>query len=343
MSLIQRERKVAYAKGSTWGTAVQPGANGGLFVKAFTPPKGARKMVSNEDEFGRGMASESQIMDYEGQSGSMSFRVYNQGLEEIVGNLMGLHEVNEVQAGKVYAHKFTLDPVMDSRFYTIAWEEGTEVKAINSARIVSGTFAYADGLNLDVNYLGDKTAVTGWADLGTVTYPAANQGIFKLSGATVEINDENGGDFLPADKYLPSGITIAVTRGFEALAVTAGRDTIGEPVEKTAPVLEVTLNFPKKEAQTASLLSIFNSRTYKKMRVKFASGQIPESSPAANYEIAFNFPRVYITEAPDYTQDTPVPVTVKFKALLASTAPAPMTATVPYITMQNGRSTLANF
>lgn len=343
MSLVQRENKVAYAKGSTWGTAVQPEANCGLYVKGHTPPKGARKVVTNEDEFGRGMASESQVLEYEGQSGSMSLRVYYEGLEEIIASLMGTHSVAEdaINTGS-YNHEIVLDTVMSSFFHTIAWDEGDEIKAVNSSRFVSGTFNYADGLNLDVNYLGDQVSVAGWSNLDTVTYPSVDQGVFKLSGATVQINAEGGAALGSGDELKPSGIDIAITRGFEALPVTAGSNTITEPIEKTAPVVEVTLNFPKKESETAAFLAAFNNRDYKKMMITFDSGdQIGVSG--ANYEIAFYFPRVFLMEAPDYGQDTPLPTTVKLKALLATSAPTGMDHGVPYIVMKNARDTVVNF
>jgi len=339
MSLIQRENKVGMKKGSTWGTAVEPTTGNGLYVKAHTPPKGARKIVTNEDEFGRGMATSGEVLDYEAQSGSMSLRCYWEGLEPIIASIMGIYTADSTTPG-VVKHKFKLDPVLDSMFYTFAWDEGDEIKAVNSAKIVSGNFTYADGLNMDVNYLGDKVAVTNWtAPLG-VTYPCEGKGIFKLSNATVWVKDDDAADFADGDKLFPSGVTLTITRGFEGLAVTAGRDCIGEPIEKTAPVVEVTLNFPKKETTTAAYLSAFHSRDFKKMRIKFLGDLIDETN---NYSIEFNFPKMMITEAPDFAQDTPIPTTIKMKALKASANPTGMDEVVPYIKLQNTVTALTGY
>lgn len=341
MSLVQRENKVGMAKGSTWGTAVEPSTGDGLYVKSHTPPKGARKVITNEDEFGRGMASGGEVLEYEAQSGSMSLRYYWEGLEAITASLMGKYGYTNPEAG-VVKHKCVLDTAIGSIFHTVAWDEGTEVKAVNSAKIVSGTFSYADGLNLDINYTGDKVSVTGFTNPLGVDYPSDGSGIFKLSGATVEINGEGTTDFVSGDKFHPSGIDIAITRGIEALPVTAGTDSIGEPLEKTAPNIEVTLTFPKKESAAAAFLDAFNNRTYKKLRVTFTAGQI--SGKSANYELAFNLPKVMVMEAPDFAQDTPLPTTVKFKALKADSAPAPvMDEKVPYITIQNTVTNLSGY
>lgn len=342
MSLIQRENKVGMTKGATWGTAVEPGAGAGLYVKAHTPPKGARKIVTNEDEFGRGMASEGQVLEFEAQSGSMSLRVYWEGLEPIIASLMGIYSSTEPEAG-IVKHKFKMSPVMESLFHTVAWEEGDEIKAVNSARVISGNFTYADGLNLDVNYMGDKISVTGWSSPLGVTYPSEGKGIFKLSNAVVYINAADGADFTGDDKLYPSGIDIAVTRGFEALPITAGSESIVEPIEKTAPAYEITLTFPKKEADTAAYLDAFTNREYKKVKVQYVGDEIAGSAGSLTYELEFNFPKMFIMEAPDFAADSPIPTTIKLKALMASAAPTGMDEAVPYFTLQNKVAALTGY
>jgi len=335
MSLIQRENNVGLVKGTAWGTAVEPLTGNGLFVKAHTPPKGARKIITNEDELGRGMATTGEVLEHEGQSGSMSMRLYAEGLEHIIASLMGTHGFAD-NLDSTYTHTFKLATTLDSIFHTIAWDEGAEVKAVNSAKIVSGTIAYADGLNLDLNYLGDKVSITGFTNPLGATATAVGGGIFKLSGATVQINGNGDADFVDGDKLHPSGVSVAITRGFEALAVTAGSDCIDEPIEKTAPVVEVTLNFPKKETATAAYFNAFNSGDYKKMAIKFTGETI--GATGLNSEFVMNFPKMMIMEAPDFAQDTPIPTTIKLKALKADLAPLGMTYDVPYIVLKNGVS-----
>ncbi|MCP5107852.1 MAG: hypothetical protein GY950_30975 [bacterium] len=342
MSLIQRENKVGISKGATWGTLVDPFNGTGLYVKAHTPPKGARKIVTNEDEFGRGMASEGQVLEYEAQSGSMSCRLYHEGLEHLMASMMGAYAGSEEEAGITYQHKFVLEPVASGLFHSVAWEEGDEIKAVNSATIVSGTFGYADGLNLDVNYLGDIVSVSGLASPLGVSYPSEGKGIFKLSQASVKINDAGDEAFGGGHTFYPSGIDIAVTRGFEGLPVVAGSDTIIEPIEKTAPTVEVTLTFPKKETSTATFLTAFTSRTYKKMQISYVGDDVTGTLTNQKYQVEFNFPKMFIMEAPDFAADSPIPTTIKLKALLASAAPSGiMDYMVPYVVLQNGLANTA--
>jgi hypothetical protein len=338
MSLIQRENHVGIIKGSTWGTAVTP--SNGVFVKAHTPPKGARKVISNEDEFGRGMATTAEVLEYEAQSGSMSLRVYSEGLEEIAASLMGKYGflADEPAASGLNMHTFKLDTGIGSIFHTVAWDEGDEVKAVNSAKVVSGTFSYADGLNLDVNYMGDKVSITGWSALNSLSYPSSEKSIFKLSSAQVWINAEGGATLASGDALNPSGIDVAITRGFEALAVTAGSSTITEPLEKAAPIVEVTLTFPKKETATKAYFDAFKDRDFKKMQITFSGDD--------SHKVIFNFPRLYLAEAPDYAQDTPIPTTIKLKALKYpddQSLPNGMTYDVPYIQFNNGAATLTGY
>lgn len=346
MSLIQRENRLGLKKATTWGEAVEPSTNDGFFVKSHTPPKGGRKIVTNDDEFGRGMATSGEVLEYEEQSGSMSMRCYWEGIEPIVASLMGNYASQEVEAGVVIKHEFILDPVIDSIFHTIAWDEGDEVKAVRTAKITGGTFNYADGLNLDLNYLGDKVTVPGgWASSLNVTYPSEGKGIFKLTNATVQINNEGDADFTTGDTLNPSGIQIVITRGYEGLPITAGHDYAEEPLEKNAPVFEITLNFPKKETATKAYLDAFYNRSYKKMRIKFEGDDISGSTatPKEKYFLELNFPKLMLTEAPEYTQETPIPTTVKLKALKASANPTGMTRMVPYIFIQNGIAALTGY
>ncbi|MCP5054920.1 MAG: hypothetical protein GY940_47580 [bacterium] len=343
MSLIQRENSVGMTKGTTWGSPIKPTGGTGLYVKAHTPPKGARKVITNEDEFGRGMASSAEILEYEAQSGSMSMRVYAEGLEGIIASLMGIYSYDEdppLEAG-VRQHTFELDTVIGSIFHTVAWDEGDEIKAVNSASVVSGTFSYQDGLSLDVNYMGDKVSISGWTSPLGVSYPSDGTGMFKLSNAEVLINDEGGAALGSGDELNPSGIDIAITRGLEGLPVVAGSETITEPIEKAAPIVEVTLTFPKKETATAAYFAAFNDRTFKKMKVTFTGDTI--SGKTSKYLMELNFPRLMLMEAPDFAQDTPIPTTIKLKALQTSTAPGNMTKTVPYIMLQNTVAELSNY
>lgn len=331
MSLIQRENSVAIKKATTWGTAVQPTGAEGVYVKSHTPPKGGRKVVTNEDEFGRGMASSSHVLEHEAQSGSMSMRLYSTGAEGMIAALMGGYSYSAVPK----THNFTLATTAPSIFHTIAWDEGDEVKAVNTARFVSGTFNYADGLNLDLNYMGDKVSIPGWGSKLNVTHPSGDMPVFKLSNATVSVNAQNGADFGAGDVLKPSGVNIAITRGMEALPVGAGSDSIDLPIEKTAPVVEVTLNFPKKETATAAYFNAFNSGDLKKMKINF--------SQDAENNLAFFFPKLMIAEAPDFAQDSPIPTTIKFKALLADANPTGMDFKVPYVALKNASPDMAGY
>jgi hypothetical protein len=332
MSLIQRENRVGFRRAINWGEAVEPSTGDGLFVKTFSPPKGGRKIVNNEDEFGRGMATSGEVLEYEDQTGSMSLRVYYEGLETIIVSLMGKYS-HSIPGGGVSKHKFTWAQTLDSILNTLAWDEGDEIKCVRTAKITSGTFSYQDGLNLDVNYQGDKLSISGWSTPLGVTYPSEGKGIFKLLNCTVQVNDFSAGDFQEGDKLNPSGIDLAITRGFESLPVTAGNDYAEEPMEKGAPTAEITLSFPKKETETAAYLNAFYNREYKKMSIKFL-GEIIGAGPYS-YELEFNFPKLFIMEAPDFNQDTPIPTTIKLKVLKADVQPTGMEEIVPYIFLQN--------
>lgn len=340
MSVIQRENRVAVSKAGPWGEAVQPAIDSGVYVKSHQPPKGGRKVVTNEDEYGRGMASSGEVLELEDQTGSMSMRVYAEGLEPIIASLMGRYGSDT--AGSVVTHTFILDTVIQSINHTIAWDEGDELKCCRTAKFKDGKFSYADGLNVDLNYQADKVSLSSWGgtlgDMG-VNSPSSGKCMFKLLNCDVRINDEGDSDF--QDTFNPSGIDINITRGYTSLPVTAGNDMSEEPIEKEAPSVEITLTFPKKESKTAAFVSHFSSRQYKKMRILF-TGDIIGAGPDT-YDLRFNFPKLFISETPDIGNETPLPVTIKFKALIASSVPAGMEHNVPYIVMKNELPALTGY
>jgi hypothetical protein len=77
------------------------------------------------------------------------------------------------------------------------------------------------------------------------------------------------------------------------------------------------------------------------MRVKFEGDTIGATS--SKYTIEFDFPKLMVMEAPDFAQDTPIPTTIKLKALKADTTPTGMAEPVPYILMDNVVGQLSDY
>ncbi len=342
MSTNKRERGIGLQKATTWGTAIEPSTGDGIYVLEHTPPKGERNNVTNGDEYDHDLPTAVYPMDYPEQSGTMSGRFYYEGCERLLAALFGIYGSSAPESG-VVQHQFTFDPIIGSIFFTVAWDEDDEIKCVPSAKIKSGRIWFDNGLHWEINYGGDRTTVATWSDPLTLSYPSEGQGIFRLLDTEVWINATDGADFGAGDKVYPSGIEINIDHKYTTLPVTAGHEGISEHEPgDDPPEFTVTLNFPKKDSTNKDFIDYFGAGTKKKMRIKMESSAVI-SGKTSYYTFYLDLPEVYVVEAPEYAQESPIPVTVKFGILKADAAPTGMTTTVPYAYLTNEVAALTGY
>ncbi len=246
-----------------------------------------------------------------------------------------------VDTAGIITHSFEYDPTISGLFHTIGYDEGDEVKAVESAVLNSMKMSVDDGMSLDVGYIGDKVAVeSGFTTPLNLTYPTTGVDKFKLLEATVSINAQDGSDFVGGDEVCVNNVEVNIERGFEAQEHCAGDEYIKEPIEVKAPVMSITLNFPKKDAKNKAYFGDFANGSLKKMKIKFTGGLISGSD---YYDFEMNFPMLRIKSAVNYEQDSPIPATVELEVLKASSAPTGMSKIVPYATLINERAVLTGY
>jgi hypothetical protein len=332
MSNNKRENGIGLAKGVTWGTSVEPGVGEGIYLLTHNPPKGDRALKTNKDEFDHDLPTAVYPMDFPEQSGSMGGNFYYEGLERLMAAWYGIYGSSAPESG-VVKHEFTFDPIIGSIFFTIAYDEGDEIKAIPSAKIKSGRIYFDDGLKFEANYGGDRSVVTLWSDPLPITYPSDGKGIFRMLDSTCWINAQAGADFATGDIVNPTGMSLDPSQGYKALPVAFGAEGISEHQSSDAPEFTIALNFGKKDSTNAAFIAAFAAGTKKKMRIKMEGATI--SGKTSKYTMQFDFPCIYVIEAPTYSQDTPIPVTVKFGLLRPAATPTGMSGVMPYASIIN--------
>lgn len=343
MSLITRENQVGLVQASEYGVAVEPGTGHGIWIKSLNPPSGNRNLATNEDEFGRGMATDVTPLEYEDQSGSMGMRVYYESLERILVSIMGKYTSDTPEAG-VTKHIIVMSEVISSIYHTLAYDEGDEVIVIPTIIPTTGNITYDNGLNLDVDFMasGIIPADAGWTQPLAVTYPSDGKHICRLMDCKVYVNNFEDADFTATDEMEPSGLNIGINRGHETTAPVSGKDTAGEPFEANAPFKTIALNFPKKTVATPTYRTAFKDKVLKKMRIQF-TGPMIEGALSSYYGFTLNFPRLYLPNPPDVKQQTPYPTDISFKSLKSTTTPAGMSYPLPYIEIVNAVPALTGY
>jgi hypothetical protein len=295
-------------------------------------------MAKNDDEFGRGMATTIEALEYEEQTGSIGMRVYYESLERVIVSLTGKYtcDTDTPEIG-VNRHTFLMSQYMAEIFHTLAYDEGDEIKVNPTIILKTGTFSYDNGLNLDIDYMasGVNTADPGWTTPLNVTYPSDGKHLCRLQDCRVYVNNFDDPDFTPTDAMEPGGLNIGINRGHESTPPVAGTDAAGQPYEKNAPLKNITLNFPKKTTKEAAYFTAFRDKLIKKMRIKFTGPIIEDSGLPSYYELELNFPRLYIPTPPDIKQETPYPTDITLETLKATTTPTGMAYPLPYIIIQN--------
>lgn len=340
MSTNKRENGIGIKKGTTWGTAVEPTTGDGIYLLAHTPPDGSRDLRTNRDEFDHDLPTAVYPGDFPEQTGSMTGNFYYEGLERFLAAIFGIYTSSTPEA-TVVKHEFVFDPIIGSIFFTIAWDEGSEVKCVPSAKIKSGKIYFDNGLKFDFAYGGDRVTISAWSEPLAITYASEGKGIFRLLDTTIWINAQAGADFGNGDKIHPNGISLEPSQGYKALPVTAGYEGISEHQSSDAPEFAITLNFPQKDTTNDDFLTSFSAGTKYKMRIKMEGSTI--SGKTSKYTFQLDFPDLYVIEAPKYEQETPEPVTVKFGILRAASNPTGMTNVLPYASLINQIAALTGY
>jgi hypothetical protein len=342
MSNNIREIGIGFAKGATWGDAVQPGTGHGIHLMRFTPPKGDRSSQNDGNEFNHDLPTAVYMGDYPEQSGSMGGRVYWAAMERIFASIFGIYTSSTPEAG-VVKHEFTFDPIIGNIFHSLAWDEGDEIKCVPSFKFKNLKIFYDDGFQWDAGIGGDRLTIPSWSEPLVLTYPSEGLGLFRFLNTVVQINAQGGADFAAGDKINPSGIEINIDPKYMTLPITTEHEGISahEPGDET-PEFTVLLNFPKKDSQNDYFLTSFNAGTKYKMRIKAESpAVIPGKS--SKYTWYLDLPALYIPEPPTYELKSPIPSSVKFAIYRPSAAPTGMSTAVPYSYLINQVAALTGY
>jgi hypothetical protein len=335
MSNIKGERGIGLAKGTTWGTAVQPGTGHGVYLQRFSPPAGNRALTTNGDEFDHDMPTLILPGDYPEQTGSMGGRLYFEGIERILASLFGVYVVGTPPESGVVRHEFTFKPIIGSIFHALAWDEGDEVKSVPSMKIKSGKISYSEGFQFDVNFGGDRVTIQSWSEPLLLTYPSDGKGVWRLLNTTVSINAQAGADFSAGDVIHVNKLELGVDLKYKTLPITSGYEGISEHRRGDEhPDFIVDIAFPEKDTTNAAFLASFDSATKYKMRIKMESAAVI-SGKATKYTFEVNLPGLYLPEPPVYAMESPIPVSMKLATYRVASNPTGMSNVLPYAYMLN--------
>ena len=343
-----QDKKIGIVKTTAWGTATEPSTGNRFPLVAFTPGAVNFETYINSDESGISMPTCKYNL-YQTQvnlSGSMKFRY--EGGEIPLACAFGYYDVGTPPESGVVRHEYTwnstLTDAIDSLLHTIAWDEGTEVKVIPSVVLSNLTIGNDSGYNLGMEFIGDKISISGYSSpLGVTSTSPCGEGLFKHSQLQIRMNSQSGGALSSGDVLTNiSSCQIIFSRGLEALAQSAGSDSVAKPEENLNGNIVVNLTFSKKTDFSAGIFAQFvaNPPGYYKMDFTWTGETI--SGKTSAYSFTLSLPKVTI-DSIDYASATPTETTASFSCMLPSSAPTGMSSIWPTAVLINTTTGLSDY
>jgi len=339
-AIAQKRLLAAGAKKSAqnWGTAEALGAGYGMDIdtdgglvrnQAYFPAKGADTPMPTEGDLGP--------IDPVDFAPEFDLRYDPGAIGILLAQLFGTAGA-PAAAGNGWRHTFTWTDENYGEFATFAVERRSKIFEVPSAKPYTFDLSVADGfmrgsIGLRGNNLINTSTVNTATQMDALTY--ANRGLrvkFSdlLSYITYQTNTSNP-DQTTAIEI--SDISMHFERPHDGLH-GSGSPSIIEPMENGAPIITMTLTFPRMNTINDPYFADFIAETEKKACMWFHG---PVLQGAQLYEFDFYFPRLRVINV-DYPFDEIIPCTMTLQAEKAATYTG-FSSPYPYIRPVNLRTT----
>jgi len=336
---IAKHGQVAgFKKGAEWGTAVAVGAGSGL------PFKNISGLQSTQDVF------EVQEIDlpirqcaFLGVNKPIDLTItsdmsYGPGaLGALIAMVFGAAGEPTGETIKLHKFKLTSDPGL---FGTLAIGMPGEIWEIPSVKPYSWTLKMGgEGLiESEIKAIGDRLvapAVTNdETSMGAITYDERCNHCFSKEYEFF-INGQDGADFQETDKLDINNFEVSVLRTLGQAPPSIGSGLISQPVDSAPAVADLKIGFPKYGSDISALIADQVAGTKQKAKLvltgKIATGTDP-------YRITVYFPCLIIKPVAAKYDDI-ISADIEFLGLAVGTAPNGMSEGVPYMTIENLRTT----
>lgn len=336
----RRLMAAGFRNGSAWGTALETGAglgallesDGGLTrTQTYLPAKEADTPFPVEGDLGP--------IDPITFAPEFTMRYDLGGLGVALAKFFGTAGIPNAQGDSMYKHTFWWDNEIYGNFVTFALEKLSKIFEVPSAKPVTLDLSIADGflkgsLGFIGNTLIDNSAVNEATEMDAITYATRGNRI-KFSQGNIYMNDQSGGDVASETALIISDLTVHYERPHDS-PHKAGSESIIEPSENGAPIVTVTLTFPRMSSiNNLYFTTDFIAEVEKKILIDFI-GNVPGA--ALPYRFKMYFPRMRIISC-EYTWDEVIPATITLQAEKAASDPTGMSYMIPVLTIDNTRTT----
>ncbi len=326
--------------GSTWGTAVECGANDGFRIRS-SGLTGGKEILPDESLAGGGYGN-APTVGQEMHEGAppLDFR-YGGRCSQILAAIMGSAGApTTVEATYEYTHLLSFESRLGD-FVTYCLRKGNvavwEYASAKFTRLVIEISGRGPGSMNPAMIAGictkDDSGTNTLATFANVTVRSPLAPVF-LGDCRFRMNAQGGAALDSGDVLKPNLIRLTVDRNLsrDFLAdQTLGR-SVSEPVEQGEVGVYLQIGFAEYTAETYKTL--VEAGTEKKADLLITSSAAPLTGAASGlyHQYDFDFPRLVPWEGPENEVTGPDRIEdgITFRCLEASAAPTGMTATVPF-------------
>jgi len=325
-------------KGVIWGTAEPMGANDGMLIdsdgglvrsQAYHPAYESDTPFPSEGDLG--------LIDPIDFTPEFFMRYDPGSIGLLLAQLFGTTGTPS-GAGIGWKHIFLWDDEINGKFSNFAVERANKILEVPSAKPFSFDLSLADGfikgsIGLRGNTLINDSSINDYTQMDALTYADTGHRV-KIRHLTSYLTHQSNSDNPnQTDAIKISDISMHFERPMDGLH-EAGSSSIIEPVQNGAPVITVSLTFPRMDIVNDAYFADFIAETEKKAQFEFLE---PTGEAGKHYALAFWFPRLRVINV-DYPFDEIVPCTMTLQAEKAASYSG-FTYPYPYMQLTNKRST----
>lgn len=336
-----REFLMAVKKATTWGTAVQVGADDGVLIRS-EGIGGKEPTFADDDSLGQDEIMHTYKVA-ESRDGNFEGYLRYEGWEVILAMLLGT--AGSPSGSAAYTHVIYPAANIDGKFVTLVMKKaGTTygIQEIPSAKIYGFTITANIGepVKISINVAGNKLETLNCTndsnEVDAVTYPDRGNLVILDDSFRVRMNSQGGGALSDSDKIYPKGYTLTYNRPMD-LDYQAGSICRVEPVQNGFSEVSLVLNFAKYDADT--FFSAIESGTEYKMDIFHEGAEI--SAGGDCYSFRIDIPKIqWKIASANVSGPGKIPLSVTGRPFGVSSAPTGMAIATPIgLTIVNTRST----
>lgn len=335
---IGKDSVFALKKATTWGTAVECGANDGLLLD------GEGLIWTQEDvpddAAGQAFLENADLSNETVEGDLAGFMRYE--LDVPLALAMGIAGTpTDVSGGTTYSNTYKMNTEIEGLFATFAVDKVSYATEIPSVKITGFDITAEGGQPWTIAFHCkgntrnlDSTNTT--TTMNNVTFPSKERVL--MSHSVIRMNAQDGDALDGDDRIYPSTFTLSYNRPTTA-EYTQNDNTIEEPVDDGQPECNFTMTIPK--ITGSGYITDFTSENEKKIDI-IATGPTITGTAYSN-TFTIEIPKAKLMTPATDAVDGPGKTNqeLSFRCLRPTTAPSGMTGnTYPFVVkVQNSRGT----